>query len=97
MKFKETLELHEKLIEALGDDLVYSVAYDKGKYYLVISVHNSETWEYEHGGNMQTCHIDDFNDDVEALVKKVVSLYEPILIRKDNNENEAERIEGDEI
>lgn len=87
MLFKDTLKLHKALVKRFGDDLVYSVAYDEGKYYLAVSVHKSDTWEYTHGGNIQSCHIDDFNTDIRTLVNRIAALYEGVLIkRNDNNE-----------
>lgn len=79
MKFTDTLILHHKLIERLGEDLVYSVAYDQGKFYLSISTHRSETQKYTHGRNMQTALLED-EGTVDELFEKIVELYGNILV-----------------
>lgn len=83
MKFKHTIKLHQRLIKKWGDDLVYSLAFDSGKYILVISVHKSKTWEFTHGGNIQSCEIDDFKDDISVLANKIIKLYEGVLKKKE--------------
>lgn len=93
MKFKESLIFHEKLIKELGDDLVYSVSYDQGKYYLSISTHRSKTQEYSHGRQIQTALIDDFNDNIDKLVAKVVPLYKDILVEKQDKDDETANTE----
>jgi len=80
MKFKDTLILHKKLIERLGEDLVYSVAYDQGNFYLSISTHRSETQRYTHGRNMQTALLERDEGTVDVLVEKIVELYGNILV-----------------
>ena len=80
MKFTDTLIIHEKLIARLGEDLVYSVAYDQGKYYLSISTHRSETQQYTHGRNMQTALLELDEDTVDELVEKIVDLFGNILV-----------------
>lgn len=81
MKFLDTLILHKKLIDRLGEDLVYSVAYDQGKFYLSISTHRSETQKYTHGRNMQTALLEEENEGtVDELVERIVKLYENILV-----------------
>ena len=83
MKFKETLILHEKLISRLGDDLVYSISYDSGQYFLTISTHKSKTQEFTHGKQTQTALIDDFNDTIFQLSEKLIKLYKGILVKKE--------------
>jgi len=79
-KFTDTLILHQRLIEELGEDLVYSVSYDQGKFYLSISTHRSETQVFTHGRNMQTALLDLDEDTVDELVKKIVDLFGNILV-----------------
>lgn len=88
MNFINTVRLHELLAEALGDDLVYSVAYDDGKYYLAVSVHKSERVEYGHGGNIQSCIITekDFGKNIEVLAKQIIPMYEKVLVKKENKD-----------
>lgn len=83
-----TIKLHELLIEALGDDLVYSVIYDEGKYYLAISVHKSERVEYSHGRNIQSCFINekDFGKTIKVLAKQIIPMYEKVLVKKKNKD-----------
>tara|TARA_S200002703_G_scaffold116050_1_gene101592 strand:- start:340 stop:594 length:255 start_codon:yes stop_codon:yes gene_type:complete len=82
MRFSKTITLHKKLIEYYGKDIVISVSYDDEKYYLSISVHKSNTWEYNHGRDIQTCLLDNFRDDIDVLFKKIVLLYDEVLVRK---------------
>lgn len=88
MNFINSVKLHELLVEALGDDLVYSVALDEGKYYLAISVHKSDRVEYNHGRNIQSCLIDEkeLGVDVEELAKKIIPLYKEILVEKEKTD-----------
>ena len=81
-KFKDITILHKRLIERLGDDLVYSIAYDQGNYYLSISTHRSTTQQFSHGRQQQTALLDNFSDSITKLVEELVKLYEPILIEK---------------
>lgn len=84
MNFINSVRLHELMAEALGDDLVYSVALDEGKYYLAVSVHKSKRVEYKHGRNIQSCLIDtkDIGVDVEKLAEKIIPLYQEILVER---------------
>ena len=82
MKFKTTLEFHERLIEKLGDDLVYTVSYEQGQYFLSISTHSSKKQRFNHGRRQQTAVIEDFETvHVHDLVKEIVKMYRPILIK----------------
>lgn len=87
MIVRDITKLQEMLAEALGEDLVISLARDVDKYYLAISVHKSDRVEYSHGGNIQSCLIrdDDFDKDVEDLVKQIVPLYEEVLVEREEN------------
>lgn len=86
MKFEDITILHRKLIERLGEDLVISLAYDTGKFYVAISVHKSTTQEYEHGRNIQSCLLDELDTDIDEIIESVVKLYKEILIFKTEQE-----------
>lgn len=79
-KFKDILALHENLVERMGDDLVYSLTYDNGNYYLTISIHRSDKWKYKHGGQTQSALLNDFSDNIGVLTNKIVELYKDVLI-----------------
>jgi hypothetical protein len=82
MKFRTTLTFHERLIDKLGDDLVYTVSYDNGQYFLSISTHNSKKQRFKHGRRQQTAVIEDYKTaNVHDLVKQIVKMYRPILIK----------------
>lgn len=87
MNLYKSVKFHKALRKALGDDLVYSLALDEGKFYLAISVHKSDTWEYSHGRNIQTCLLteDDIQSDITSIVNKIVPMYKAILVRKNND------------
>jgi len=87
MNLYKGVKFHKALRRELGDDLVYSVALDDNKFYLSISVHKSDTWEYSHGRNIQTCLLtdDDINSDISSIVNKIVTMYKSILVRKNVN------------
>lgn len=80
--FSDITVLHQKLAEELGDDLVISLAYDDGDYYLAISVHKSDTKQYKHGRNIQSCLLTekDMERDIDVLVSHVVELYRTELL-----------------
>ncbi len=84
MNLKNITKLHKLLSKALGDDLVYSLALDEGKYIIAISVHKSDKWEYSHGRTIQSCLLsdDEMQTDVRDLASKIVPLYKEILVRK---------------
>ena len=88
MNFKSLTKLHKMLAKELGDDLVYSLALDEGKFYVTISVHKSNRVEYNHGRNLQSCHIDEteMNTDVRRLVDKIVPMYKKVLVEKKHEE-----------
>jgi len=82
MKFRKTLEFHEKVRARLGEDLVYSIAYDAGEYLLAISVHKSKTQQFSHGRNIQSCLLTRLSDPIDKLVNDVVSLFQGVLIER---------------
>lgn len=88
MNFKSLTKLHKMLAKELGNDLVYSLALDDGKFYITISVHKSNRVEYNHGRNLQTCHIDEseMTTDVRKLINKIVPMYRKVLVEKKNEE-----------
>jgi|AntRauTorcE11897_2_1112592.scaffolds.fasta_scaffold00078_66 hypothetical protein len=77
MKFSDVVIFHEKIAAELGDDLVVSLAYDDGDYFLAISVHKSKQWKFHHGRNIQSCVLTekDMEKDLDVLVHAVVELY----------------------
>lgn len=81
MKFQKLLTFHRQLANKMGDDLVYSLSFDAGKVYVVISTHKSKTRRYKNGKKIQTCQIknEDFERDVQELVNEIKSLYDNLL------------------
>ena len=88
MNFEDITILHRKLVKHLGEDLVVSLAYDTGKFYISISVHKSNTQEFSHGRNIQSCLLEDFDIDIDKIVDSVVALYKKVLILREHHENE---------
>lgn len=86
MNFEKVTTLHKSLKERLGNDLVYSLALDSGKFYLAVSVHKSETQEFDHGRNIQSCLISEseFDKPIEQLVDELAEMYATILVEKEN-------------
>ena len=84
MIFINTVRLHELLAEALGDDLVISVALDAGKYYLAVSTHKTKRVDFVHGRPIQSCLLDDkeLGHSVETLAKQVIPLFKEVLVER---------------
>lgn len=99
-KIKNYFDFHKKLQAQLGEDLVYSLAFDNGMYVLAISTHKSNTLQFNHGRKIQTCIIDsnDLNRNINDLIKELVTLYSKILIPKEDpvipEERQIDEIEG---
>lgn len=91
MQFKHTAKLLKKLKTRLGDDLTYSVILDEGEYYIGVSTERSDTQFYKSGKSTQHCQIQEkeFSDDLSTLINKVVPLFEDILCKtkQDDEEN----------
>jgi hypothetical protein len=85
-KIKNYFYFHKKVREALGDDLVYSLALDGDMHVLAVSVHKSKTLCFKHGRKIQTCIIDnkDLNRNMEDLIADVIRLYKEVLVPRDN-------------
>lgn len=83
MKFKNLATFQKKIAERLGDDLVYSLAFDDGKFFFLISTHKSKTKRYKDKKykTMQSCIINpsDFGKQTDEIVEEIVKMYSPIL------------------
>jgi hypothetical protein len=99
-KIKNYFYFHKRLKEALGEDLVYSLAIDGNQYILAVSVHKSKTLQFNHGRKIQSCFISetDLNRNIEHLIDEVIGLYQKILVPKEVpvnvEENPFNEIEG---
>jgi hypothetical protein len=53
---------------------------------LAVSVHKSETQEFDHGRNIQSCLISEseFDKPIEQLVDELAEMYATILVEKEN-------------
>jgi len=69
-------------VERYGDDLTYSIAYDSGKYYLTISIHHCDRYEYKHGGLTQSCHIGNTDLHNDKIFLRAIEQFDKVLIRK---------------
>jgi hypothetical protein len=84
MKLQDYFDLHNKLKNNLGDDLVYSLAFDNGNYVLAVSTHKSETQQFSHGRKIQSCIFApvDLDADVDSIIATLTDLYKEILEAK---------------
>ena len=83
MNFIETTKFLTKLKEGLGDDLLYSLALDSGKWVVTVSTQNSNRI-YKAGGEMRSCTIEenDYNTDYEIIVNIIINMFKPLLVSR---------------
>ena len=81
--------LHTRLREALGEDLVVSLAMDtdndgKPLYIVAISVHKSKTQRFNHDRLQQSAVLSnaDLEDDANNVIDALIQMYKDILIPK---------------
>lgn len=85
MKVKKLIKILPKIAKAIGDeDLTISLAMSKMKYYISISTHTSEKFEFNHGGYQRTCELleKDLNKDYDTLVSELAETYKKLLSKK---------------
>lgn len=85
-KTKNILNIFKNLAGKLGDDLVYSIAYDGGKLLLCISVHKSKRLTYGTDSLMRTVEITGtaLERQVNDVIDEVVDFFKKHLKDKQN-------------
>lgn len=85
MKVNKLTRILRAVPKGLGDEnLTISLAHSKDNFYISISTHTSEKFEFDHGGYQRTCQLteDDLEKDSKDLVKDLVNIYNELLYPK---------------
>lgn len=93
MKVNKITRVLTRVVKELGDEnLTISFSKSKGSYYVSISTHTSEVYQYSHGGYQRTCEITaaDINKDTQTLVSDLVNTYKTLLLPKEDNTDVTE-------
>jgi hypothetical protein len=90
MKLHNLTKALSKLARRLDDDnLTVSFAYSNKKFFVSVSTHTSEKYEFNHGGFQRTVELtdNDFQRNVNDVISDLVNIYERLLIpKKENND-----------
>lgn len=87
MKLKKMYQLQQKIITALGDDLVVALAIDNGKYFVSVSTHKSKLLSFKTTKVIQTCEVTEFDltQDMNRVADELIKIYSTILLKKDED------------
>jgi len=94
MKVKKLAKILPKIVSGLGDDdLTISLARSNKKYYISISTHTSNQFQFDHGGYQRTCELrdEDLEKDSHLLVRDLVNTYNKLLKPKEEESDVIER------
>ena len=92
MKSGKYFRLLKKLAAALGDEeLTVSMAYSNDGFFVSISTHTSNKFQFDHGGYQRTVQITDkdLDMDSEKLLKELVNIYGYLLKEKKAENTDA--------
>jgi hypothetical protein len=96
MKLAKCFELQQKLVAALGEDIVVGLSLVKGEYILTVSTHMSEVKSFNHGKHLQRAILTqhDLNRTVDTVVEEVVRKVMDILVYNEPSKLTLEEIEA---
>ena len=91
--------LHNRLREALGNDLVYHLTLDydhdgKPLYVIAVSTHKSATQRFNHDKPVQSAILSgaDLEDDANNVVDALIQMYKAILILKTDEDKAVDSL-----
>lgn len=90
MKLNKLTYFLEQITKKLDDeDLTVSFALCEGKYYVSISTHTSNKFQFDHDGYQRSCELTekDFDRNVNDVVADLVNIYTNILIPKEETDD----------
>lgn len=85
MKTKKYFNILKELAEKIGDpDLTVSMAYSNKEFFVSVSTHASDKYEFTHGGYQRTVQITkkDFDTKKENIVTELINIYRRLLVPK---------------
>jgi hypothetical protein len=83
---KNILNIFKSLSKRLGEDLVYSIAYDNGKLLICISVHKSKRLTYGTDSQTRTVEINGtaLDRQINDVLAEVVDYFKTHLKEREN-------------
>lgn len=94
MKTNKYFRLLKQLAKELGDeDLTVSMAYSNKEFFVSISTHTSDLFQFDHGGYQRTVQITEKDLDLESknLLKELVNIYSKLLKPKTESDDVTDR------
>lgn len=91
MKTEKYFRILKRLASELGDEnLTVSMAYSNNEFFVSISTHSSEKFEFDHGGYQRTVQITkkDLSLESKKLLQELVNIYDKLLkYKSESTEN----------